>query len=233
MPLSDKSTLDADRRTGKNAPEGNTNTPFTCLEQHCWLDLDDDGYAEPYVVTIEENSQAVLRIVSRWDREEDVERDSKNRIISINPMEYFTKIPFIPSPDGGIMDIGFGVLLGPLNESVNSAINQMFDSGTLSNTAGGFLGRGAKIRGGVYQFAPFSWNRVDSTGDDLRKNIFPLPVREPSAVMFQLLGMLIDYTNRISGATDMLTGVNPGQNTPASLVIVGSATGITSIPPDE
>ena len=204
-----------DRRSGVRPSESNHNTPFTLLEQHCWLDLDDDGYAEPYIVTIEEETQCVLRIVARWDRWEDIEFNSRNQIIKINATEYFTKIPFIPNPDGSIMDLGFGILLGPLNESVNSLINQLVDSGTMSNTAGGFLGRGAKIRGGVYEFSPFSWNRVDSTGDDLRKNIYPLPVREPSAVLYNLLGFLVDYTNRISGSTDMLAGENPGQNTPA------------------
>jgi len=208
-------TLQADNRAGIERPSAHTNTPFICLEQHCWLDLDGDGYAEPYIITVEESSQQVLRIVTRFDRIEDVEYNTKKEIIRIIPMHYFTKIPFIPSPDGGIMDIGFGTLLGPLNESVNSSINQLFDAGTMSNTAGGFLGRGAKIKGGVYEFKPFGWNRVDSTGDDLRKNIFPLPVREPSAVMFNLLNLLIDYTNRISGATDMMAGENPGQNTPA------------------
>ncbi len=203
------------RRTGHSMPESNQNTPFTCLEQHCWLDLDDDGYAEPYIVTIELESQHVLRIVARWDRWEDVELNSRGELIKINATEYFTKIPFIPNPDGSIMDIGFGILLGPLNESVNSAINQLFDAGTLANTSGGFLGRGAKIRGGVYEFAPFSWNRVDASGDDLRKSIFPLPVREPSTVVFNLLTFLVDYTSRISGATDMMVGENPGQNTPA------------------
>lgn len=202
-------------RAGLETPQINQNTPFTFLEQHCVLDLDGDGYAEPYIVTIERSSRSVVRIVCRFDREEDIIRNDDKDIVRIDAMEYFTKIPFIPSPDGGIMDVGFGVLLGPLNESVNSAINQLFDAGTLSNTAGGFLGRGAKIRGGVYSFSPFEWNRVDATGDDLRKNIMPLPVREPSNVMFQLLSLLIDYTNRISGATDMLTGINPGQNTPA------------------
>jgi len=203
-------------RSGITKPAGNdSETPFTVLEQHCWLDLDDDGYAEPYVVTFEENTNYVLRIVTRFNRIEDVEFNNKKEIVKITPTHYYTKIPFIPSPDGGIMDKGFGTLLGPLNESVNSAINQLFDSGTISNTAGGFLGRGAKIRGGTYQFQPFGWQRVDATGDDLRKSIFPLPVREPSAVMFNLLSLLIDYTNRVSGATDMLAGENPGQNTPA------------------
>lgn len=208
-------SVNADNRAGVNRPDSNHNTPFICLEQHCSLDLDGDGYAEPYIITFEESSQQVLRIVPRFDRWEDIEFTDDGKIVRIAATEYFTKIPFIPSPDGGIMDIGFGVLLGPLNESVNSAINQLFDAGTVSNTAGGFLGRGAKIRGGVYEFKPFGWNRVDATGDDLRKSIYPLPVREPSQVMFNLLSLLIDYTGRISGATDMLVGQNPGQNTPA------------------
>ena len=207
--------VDEDNRAGVTQPTSNETTPFTFLEQHRDLDLDQDGYAEPYIVTVEENSQAVVRIVCRFDREEDIQRNSKKEIIRITPIEYFTKIPFIPSPDGSIMDIGFGVLLGPLNESVNSAINQLYDAGTMSNTAGGFLGRGAKIRGGVYNFSPFDWNRVDSTGDDLRKSIFPLPVREPSQVMFSLLSLLINYTEKVSGAVDISTGGNPGQNTPA------------------
>lgn len=204
-----------DLRQGNLQPQSDGRTPFICLEQHCSLDLDGDGYEEPYIVTIEESTHTVLRIVCRFDREEDIDRTSDNEIIRIHATEYFTKIPFIPSPDGGIMDIGFGVLLGPLNESVNGAINQLFDAGTMSNTAGGFLGRGAKIRGGVYNFSPFEWNRVDSTGDDLRKSIFPMPVREPSNVMFQLLSLLINYTEKVSGAVDITTGGNPGQNTPA------------------
>jgi hypothetical protein len=85
----------------------------------------------------------------------------------------------------------------------------------MANGGGGFLGRGAKIRGGAYTFAPFEWKRVDSTGDDLHKSIVPLQVREPSGVLLQLLSLLINYTNRISGSTDMMSGENPGQNTPA------------------
>lgn len=214
-PVQNTSTQAADARNGRTRPSDDHNAPFTFLEQHCSLDLDQDGYAEPYIITIEESTATVVRIVARFDRLEDIEYNKANQIVRISPMEYFTKIPFIPSPDGGIYDIGFGVLLGPLNESVNGAINQLFDAGTMANTAGGFLGRGAKIRGGVYEFKPFEWNRVDASGDDLRKSIYPLPVREPSGVMFNLLNLLIDYTNRIAGATDMLAGENPGQNTPA------------------
>lgn len=209
----------ADNRAGLTPPQTDQTTPFTGLEQHCQLDLDQDGYAEPYIITIEETSHCVLRIVCGFDREEDIERvesgEYSGQIIQIRALQYFTKYGFIPSPDGGVMDIGFGVLLGPINESVNSSVNQITDAGTMNNTAGGFLGRGAKIRGGVYTFAPFQWQRVDSTGDDLRKSVFPLPTKEPSAVLLNLLTLLIQYANRISGSTDINVGENPGQNQPA------------------
>lgn len=204
-----------DNRQGHTPPQADEDTPFLTLEQHRLLDLDGDGYAEPYIVTIEEGSKKVLRIVARFEREEDIDKKANGRIISIRPTEYFTKYSFIPAPDGGIYDIGFGVLLGPLNEAVNSGINQLLDSGTMQNSVGGFLGRGAKIRGGVYTMAPWEWKRVDSTGDDLRKSLVPFPERQPSVVMFQLLGLLISYTERVSGATETMTGENPGQNTPA------------------
>lgn len=189
-------------------------TPREILEQHRYLDLDQDGYAEPYIVTIDKETKEVLRIVARFTSL-GVEKNKKQEILYIKPTHYFTKFTFIPSPDGGIYDLGFGVLLGPLNESINTILNQLVDAGTLSNTAGGFLGRGVKFRSGDNSFRPFEWKRVDSTGEDLRKGIVPLDVREPSMVLFQLLGLLIDYGERIGMAVDPLVGVNPGQNTPA------------------
>ncbi|MCE5190892.1 MAG: hypothetical protein LLG08_03910, partial [Actinomycetia bacterium] len=147
---------------GTSEPPAASDTPFLALEQHCWLDLDNDGYEEPYIITIEAGSKAVLRIVARWERLEDVVKNARGEVVSITAHEYFTKYGFIPSPDGSIYDLGFGVLLGPLNESVSTGINQLLDAGTMANGAGGFLGRGAKIRGGVYTFSPFEWKRVDS-----------------------------------------------------------------------
>lgn len=206
----------SDERKGVSSPgSSEESSAYRTLEQHRFLDLDKDGYAEPYIVTIEESSRKVLRVVARFEREEDIERRPNKEIISIRPTEYYTKFPFIPSPDGGIYDIGFGSLLGPLNEAVNTGINQLLDSGTMQNSLGGFLGRGAKIRGGVYTMAPWEWKRVDSSGDDLRKNLVPFPDRQPSAVMFNLLGFIVEYVNRAAGTTDPVVGINPGQNTPA------------------
>lgn len=213
------SKIQQDNRQGVQPPMPDDTTSFLFGEQHCWMDLDDDGYAEPYIITFELASKCVVRIVSRISQIEDVERAVRGKhigkIIKIKAEEYFTKKSFIPSPDGGIYDIGFGVFLGPLNEAVNSLVNMLLDNGTMQTTGGGFLARGAKIRGGVYTVAPFEWKRVDSTGDDLRKSIFPLPVNQPSDVLFQLLSLLINYISRVSGTTDITVGENPGQNTPA------------------
>ncbi len=214
-PRATQDTSQRDNRHGVTPPQSDETTPFLLLEQCLDLDLDKDGYAEPYIITIEEGSQCVLRIVTGFDTEEAIQRNKAGEIIEITPTQYYTKYSFIPSPDGGIYDVGFGVLLGPLNESVNSILNQLVDAGTMSNTAGGFLARGVKVRGGPYTFAPLEWKRVDSSGDDLRKGIFPLPVREPSAVLFNLLSLLINYVNRVAGTTDPLVGETPGQNTPA------------------
>lgn len=208
-----------DRRQGVTPPPSDDTTTILGGEQHVNMDLDNDGYAEPYIITFDLNSKSVYRIVTRFDSSDNIERvalgRNKGKIVRIEATEYFTKRTFIPSPDGGIYDIGFGVFLGPLNESVNTLVNQLTDAGTMQNSSGGFLGRGAKIRGGIYTLAPFEWKRVDSTGDDLRKSIYPLPVNAPSDVLFQLLSLLINYTNRIAGTTDMMVGENPGQNTPA------------------
>jgi chaperonin GroES len=218
-PSTSTQQVNQDNRQGVTPPQPDDTTSLLFLEQHCNLDLDGDGYAEPYIITFEDKSKQVVRIVARFDSDKAIERVAAGKragkIIKIKATEYFTKKTFIPSPDGGIYDIGFGVFLGPLNEAVNSLVNMLLDAGTLQTTAGGFLGRGAKIRGGTTSFSPFEWKRVDASGDDLRKSIFPLTVPQPSDVLFQLLSLLINYASRVAGTTDITVGENPGQNTPA------------------
>jgi chaperonin GroES len=198
---------------GVRQQSGDPDTPYEFFETHFWHDFDEDGYKEPYIAYIRRDTGKIYRIVARYF--EDSIEYHNGEIIRIKPEQYFTKYGFVPSPDGGFYDLGFGVLLGPTNDSVNTIVNQLIDAGTMSVTGGGFLGRGVKIKGGDYSFKPHEWKRVDSTGDDLRANIFPLPIREPNGVSFQLLQLLINYGERIAGATDMMTGVSPGQNTPA------------------
>lgn len=203
-----------DEAQGMHGSMNDPAAPREILEQHRYLDLDKDGYEEPYIVTIDRDTKQVLRIVARYVIS-DIQKNGKGEIMYITPTHYYTKYTFIPSPDGGIYDLGLGSLLSPVNKSIDTVLNQLIDAGTLSNTAGGFLGRGVKFKSGDNSFRPFEWKRVDSTGDDLRKGIVPLQVREPSMVLFQLLGTLIDYGERVGMATDPQVGINPGQNTPA------------------
>lgn len=221
-----------DNRQGKTPPQPDQDSPFRFLEQHRLMDLDQDGYAEPYIVTLEARTQRVVKVAARWEREEDIERTdfpgTAKKIRRIKATEYFTKYGFIPAPDGGIYDVGFGILLGPLNEAVNSSINQIIDAATQYNSNGGFLGRGVKIRGGVYTMAPWVWKRVDSSGDDLRKSMVPFETKQPSEVGLKLLVLLIDYCDRLAGTVDQQVGVAPGQNTPAETSRNTQENGMTS-----
>lgn len=182
------------------------------LEQHCWMDLDDDGLEEPYIVTVDYSTQKTVRIQNRFQA---VLSDGQ-RIVQVEPIQYFTRYEFLPAPDGSFYGLGFGRLLGPINESTNSLINQLIDAGTLQNGSRGFLARGARIQGGQIRFKhPFEWLKVNVAGGTLKDSIVPLPVNQPSAVLFQLLGLLVQYGERISSVSDMMVGENPGQNTPA------------------
>jgi chaperonin GroES len=203
-----------DEARGVVEPDCNEDTPFTVIEQHCYLDLDDDGYDEPYIVTVLKDTAEVLRIVPRF-QPENVMFNQRGQVAKIKPDTYFTKFGFIPSPDGGFYDIGFGILLSPMNESVNTIINQLIDAGTLSNLQSGFISKNVRIADGRAQFTPGEWKHVHATGDDLRKGIMPLPVREPSQTLMALLGVLIEAGQKIGSVSEMMMGENPGQNQPA------------------
>lgn len=194
---------------------GDDTRPYHLIEQHCFLDLDDDGYAEPYVVTFERLSGEVLRITARFTAD-DVVLNDKGALAQITPTHYYTKYGFIPNADGSFYDIGFGVLLGPLNESVNTLINQLIDSGHLNNLQGGFLGKGLKLKMGEQKFKPGEWKTINSTADDLKKQILPLPTKEPSNVLFQLMGTLITSGKELASVAEIFVGKMPGQNTPAT-----------------
>jgi chaperonin GroES len=190
--------------------------PYFIVEQHCYFDKDGDGYSEPYVVTFERYTKKILRVVARFD-EEGISVDENGKLQEIRPIQYYTKYGFIPNPDGSFYDVGFGVLLGPLNESVNTLINQLLDSGHLYNLQAGFLGKGLKMKAGEQAFKPGEWKTLNGAiGDDLKKQILPLPVKEPSNVLFQLMGTLITSGKELASVAEIFTGKMPGQNTPAT-----------------
>lgn len=184
-----------------------TDAPHKFLEQHCYADLDGDGYKEPYIITVHKVSMQVVRVMARWQVDGLVPTvTGRQRIAKIKPDHYFTHFGFIPNPDGSLNYLGFGQLLEPINSSVNTILNQLIDSGTLYNVGGGFIGRGVRMRGGEYKIKPGQWIPVDTAGSSLKENIVPLPTREPSTVLFQLLGFLVQAGKEISSVQDILTG---------------------------
>ena len=208
---------DCDLRDESNE-EAPDDSIFEILEQHRFLDLDDDGYEEPYIVTVEKSSSKVLRIVPRYtDESVQVDQD-KNRVVRITPDEYFTPYGFLPSFDGSLHCVGYGHLLYPLNECINTLINQLMDAGTLANMQGGFIGRGLRLRGGPMRFQPGEWKPVDAAGEELQRNIVPIPTKEASPTLFNMLGMLIESANDLASVKDVMSGDMPA-NTPATTVL--------------
>lgn len=202
-------------------PAGNTqddDPAYEFLEQHCWYDLDGDGYKEPYIVTVVKETSEVARIVARFD-EEGIYLNARGEVSKIAPVGYWTKYPFMPNPDGGSYDVGLGLLLNPINETINTVLNQLLDAGTLGNTGGGFIGSGLKMKGGAAKFSPGEFKTVDATGGKIADNIYHMQFPGPSPVLFQLLGMLIEAGKDISSVKDILTGEQQNANQPATTTL--------------
>jgi chaperonin GroES len=204
-------------------------------EQFRLIDMDDDGLAEPYVVTLTTDGH-VFRIAACFDADciymasQSIDGQVKLqevvasgsipedlRVVRIERKDYFTKYGFIPAPDGSFYDMGFGTLTDPLGAAVNTLINQLIDAGTLSNMQGGFLSAGTKLRGGNARFTPGEWKRVEGvTSGPLRDNILPLQLPGPSPVLFNLLGMLQEAIQGITSVSDILSGNQDSQTAPTT-----------------
>jgi len=194
------------------------------VEQHTRLDLDGDGYPEPYVVIFHKHSGHVFGIFPHFTPE-DIEGDSFGGVVSIKHRPPYVKYDFLPNPNNGLYGIGLGWLLGPLNEQINTTINQLNDAGTLQNTPMGFVARGLRIKGGDFSFEPGEFKQVDVAGGNIRENLHQLQFAGPSPVLFNLLGLMIDATKDISSVKDIMTGgmeKNVAPTTAMTLVEQGS-----------
>lgn len=199
--------------------------PYKIIQQATWLDLDDDGTKEPYTVTFHYETSKVLKITARFTPN-DITVDEKGKILRVSAFCHYTKFPFIPNPDGGFYDLGFGHLLGPLNESVNTLINQLIDAGTLNNLQAGFIGKGLRLRMGDTPLRPGEWRAVNAVGDDIRKQMLLIPSKEPSNVLFQLLGNLVTSGKELASVAEIFVGKMPGQNTPATTTMASIEQGM-------
>lgn len=186
------------------SPSPDPDAPHEFLEQHRRFDLDGDGYAEPYVVTVVKRDSAVVRITARYD-DEGIQMGDDG-VIKITPWEHYTLYPFLPNPKSGSHPLGWGHVLKPLNEAVNTCFNLMFDAGTLQNAGGGFIGTGLSLHSGPVNFQVGRYVPVNNKGQDIRNSVYPIPWPGPSAVLFQLLELLIGAAKELSATQDILSG---------------------------
>jgi len=174
------------------------NEEYQLLEMHVELNIKgidaDDGIKVPYIVTIDEGSNKVLSIYRNY--KEDDPRMKKT--------QYFVHYKFLP----GFGFYGFGLIhmLGGLSRTATSALRQLLDAGTLSNLPAGFKARGLRIRDDDSPLQPGEFRDVDAPGGSLREGLVPLPYKEPSGTLFQLLGFCIEAGSRFAAIADQKIG---------------------------
>ena len=175
----------------------------TLLEMHVTMNMpeeldDPDGVPRPYVVTIDKSSRTILSIRRNW-----YEDDPKK----LKRM-HFVHYKYLPGL--GFYGTGLIHLIGGLAKSATSILRQLIDAGTLSNLPGGLKARGMRIKGDDTPIQPGEWRDADVAGGTLRESLFPLPYKEPSAVLYQLLGNVVDEGRRIGSVADVDVGsMNP------------------------
>ena len=159
-------------------------------------DMDDEteeetGIALPYIVTIESSTQEILSIRRNWD-EHDPLKQAK---------QHFVQYTYIP----GFGAYGYGLihLIGGFAKSATSIVRQLIDAGTLSNLPGGLKSRGLRIKGDDTPIMPGEWRDVDVPSANIKDNILPLPYKEPSATLFQLLQNVVEEGRRLAAVADV------------------------------
>jgi chaperonin GroES len=176
------------------------------IEQHRLLDLDDDGYKEPYEITVVNDK--VLSIKRRFEKD-DIKKTKKGEVLEITANSFFTHRIFVPNPKGTFYSLGFGHILRRLNKTVNSVVNQLLESGINANMTRGLMSSSLKLKGGEKALKNQEWWIVSDSGFNLKDSIVPLDSKEPSIVLYQLMEFLIDIGKQLSNITDILGGNIP------------------------
>lgn len=185
------------------------------IEQHRLIDLDQDGLEEPYIVTVDVESQQVLRIEPNYGPD-DVTYTAERVPVSIAKGKFYIKYDFFPHPEGKFYGIGLGHLLKQVGAVVDTALNQLMDAGAAQTAGGGFIASGVRLQGrqSAIRFAPGEYKTVDGvTGGQLRDAIVERTLPNVSPVTFQVLDLILGAARDISGVKDVITGdaSNTGQ----------------------
>ena len=180
---------------GGVSPSWDDNERHQLLEMHCDIDVpgfeDPDGVALPYVVTIDKSSSTILSIYRNW-AEDDPHRIKK---------QHFVHYGYVPGI--GFYNLGLIHMIGGLAKSATSLLRQLVDAGTLSNLPGGLKTRGLRIEGDDTPIMPGEFRDVDVPGGVIRDNITFLPYKEPSSVLYQLLGNIVEEGRRFASMADL------------------------------
>tara|TARA_Y100001938_G_scaffold32433_1_gene44309 strand:+ start:6603 stop:9158 length:2556 start_codon:yes stop_codon:yes gene_type:complete len=173
------------------SPTENSDPQYTLLEQHCYLEIEED-YALPYIVTVEEQSREILSIRRNYQKE-----DKNQKKIS-----HFVHYRFVP----GFGFYGFGLMhfLGNLTMTATAAMRSLVDAGQFANLPGGFKAKGVRLVGDNEPISPGEFKEIEATGVDLSKAIIPLPYKEPSSTLFQMLGFVTAAGQKFADSTEQI-----------------------------
>ena len=191
-------TSKAEQIMGLSAYDENPYDPsYVLIEQHLYLDLPEpfnspSGVAYPYIVTIDKSSKKVLSIRRNWN-------DGDPRFVK---REHFVSYKFVPG--FGFYGLGLIHFLGNLTMSATAAMRALIDAGQFSNLPGGFKARGVRVVGDNSPIMPGEFRDVESTGLDLGKSIVPLPYKEPSQTLYQMLGFVATAGQKFADTTDQV-----------------------------
>jgi len=176
----------------------------TIFEVHTILDLqgfedagedgEPTGLKLPYIVTIDESSEQVLSIRRNYNEGD----------LYANKINFFVQYKFLPGL--GFYGLGLSHMIGGISKASTSILRQLIDAGTLANLPAGFKARGMRIRDEDEPLQPGEFRDIDTSGGSLRDNLIPLPIKEPSNVLMQLLGILVDSGKRFAAIADTNIG---------------------------
>lgn len=212
----DPSRVDSKIDEIEGVERGYSNDLLTILEMHVEMDIegfeDVDANGEPtgvklpYIVTMDYGSSEVLSIRRNYAQDDVLKRK----------LQYFVHYKFLP----GLGFYGFGLIhmIGGLGRAATSILRQLIDAGTLANLPSGFKARGIRIRNDDEPLSPGEFRDIDAPGGDIRNSIIPLPFKEPSATLAQLLGSLIDGGRRFVSIADQQVS-NMSQEMPVGTTV--------------
>ena len=187
----------------------NSSTDLTLYEVH--TDLDVEGFEDigmdgeptglklPYIVTILEDTNEILSVRRNYPEDDPMKRAQK----------YFVHYKFLPGL--GFYGLGLTHMIGGLAMASTSILRQLIDAGTLANLPAGFKARGARIRDEDSPIQPGEFRDIDVVGQTLQASLMPLPFKEPSATLYNLLGTLVDAGRRFASMADMKVGEMSGE----------------------